>query len=53
MMHRPDLADRPVGEVLIMEGRPMRHVGEGCFLPVEPIMKRFAPDEGDLLLKAS
>ena len=57
MIHRPDLAANPEDAVIHVDGRPMRHVGEGRFVPAqlapandETLAKRFEP--GGPLLKA-
>lgn len=48
MIHRPDLAHLAEGDVRQIDGRTMRHVGDGRFVPAEPdtLAKRFANDEG-------
>jgi hypothetical protein len=55
MIHRPELAHLSEGDVRQIEGRTMRHLGEGRFVPVDAdlLVKRFANDDGELLLKAS
>ena len=50
MTLRPDLAANPAGAVVYIDGRPMRHMGEGRFAPAqtqpaaeETLAKRFEP----------